>query len=195
MNPKRMLWIMLAVVVAFTLFNLFSTFQQGPQLDQVSYRAVYVFDWEGYTTMENLAVFTHENQQELENTGAQFNAISMEDKMKDYAQGMKQLSEKMTHPVEVIAYEATAYRKGAFLEIVETGKVQGLTTSRGELWKTGFGDNQLVLQENVQLVFILPDDARIIEVVPEPSKIEGVVLTWSDPGPLPFPVVTYERRD
>lgn len=193
MNPKRMLWIMLAVVIGFTLFNFFSIWQGRQNYEQVSYRAVYSFDWDGYTSMDNLAVFSYENLQELEETRTQFNEISSEEKLKNYIEVLQRLSEGMVEPVQAITYSSTAYRKDQYLEIVEEAKVRGLTTRTGQSWITGFGGNELVLQEDSQLVFIFPDDARILSVEPQPTSVEGMVLTWSEPGKLTFPVVRYER--
>jgi hypothetical protein len=61
-------------------------------------------------------------------------------------------------------------------------------------WITDFGENRLELKENSnsKLVFILPEDAKVISAEPEPTEKVGNVLTWKNVGEIKFPNVEYQ---
>jgi uncharacterized lipoprotein YehR (DUF1307 family) len=194
MDNKKLMWLMLAVIIVFAGFNIFQFFNNQSNFKQVEFTAIYTFDRSLSTTIENTVVFAFENQEDLQKTLNEFNEIPMEDRLKSYNEVLDKLEEKAERPVEALDFNSEAYAVDGLLYIKEENLINGMTEEKDGIWRTSFGENQLELKEtqNSKLVFILPEDAEIISVKPDPTKIEGNVLTWEKAGLITFPNVEYK---
>ena len=194
MNNKKLMWVLLAVIIVFAGFNIFQFFNNKSNFKQVEFTAVYTFERSLETTIENTVVFEFENPEDLQKTLDEFNNMPMEDRLKSYNEVLDKLEEKAEQPVEALTFVSEAYVIDGLLNIKEENKVKGMVSEKDGLYRTSFGENQLELKEtqNSKLVFVLPEDAEILSVNPEPTRKEGNVLTWERIGLITFPNVEYK---
>jgi len=194
MNNKKLMWLILAVIVVFAIFNIFSFFNNRANYSQVAFKAVYTFGRNNETKMENDVSFSYEDQNDLQESLSYFQDVSLEEKTKNYEEVLKKLEEQSDKPLELIDYNSKAYMDEGLLKIEETAVVSGLVEQKGDRWVTGFGENRLELKEdsNSSLIFVLPGDAEILSITPEPTSRDGNVLRWERVGQIPFPVVEYK---
>lgn len=189
---KNWLWIILAVMVGFFIYNIFSSLQGPAKYVQRSYIAIYTFSRSEETTMYNRVSFSYEKTDELKKSYDYFQGISLEEKTVNYSQMLEKLSEQADRKVELISYQSTATLVDGDMEIEEFSVVKGMVKNDGDVWITGFGTNQLQLQANSSLSFIFPEDAQILSSSPEPDEKTGNVFFWETPGQLTFPIVSYQ---
>lgn len=194
MNNKKLMWILLAVIIAFAGFNIFTFFNNRQNYEQVEFSATYTFERGMETTIENTVLFSYEKESDMEESLEYFNGVSQEEKMANYKEVLTKLEEQSDRPVEVLDYDAVAYMENGMLRIEEDNVVTGMVKETESGWLTDFGENRLELKENSnsKLVFIFPDDATILSSEPEPSQKVGNVLTWENMGEIKFPNVEYQ---
>lgn len=193
MNNKKLMWILLAVIIVFAGFNIFTFFNNRQNYEQVEFSATYIFERGPQTKIENEVLFSYEKESDLEESLEYFNGVSKEEKMANYKEVLTKLEEQSDRPIEVLEYEAFAYKENGMLRIEEVNLVTGMVKETEKGWVTDFGENRLELKEetNSKLVFILPDDAEVISAEPEPTEKVGNVLTWKNVGEIKFPNVEY----
>jgi len=192
MNTKNLIWIVLIVVVGFSVFNIVKVMTEKPQYNQVSFRAVYTFNRDGTTTMENDVAFAFNSVEEMQKSYDFFQSTTQEEKIKSYKDVLDQLSEKIPEKIEILNYSSESKIEEGLLVLREVATVKGFQNGSGGKMTTGFGENQIQLQSNSQLIFVFPDDAEIISMNPLPEKKDGNILYWDKAGTLKFPIVEYE---
>jgi len=194
MNNKKLMWILLAVIIVFAGFNIFTFFNNRQNYEQVEFSATYTFEKGMETKIENTVLFSYEKQSDMEESLEYFNGVTNEEKMANYKEVLTKLEEQSDRPVEVLEYDAVAYIENGMLRIEEVNVVTGMVKETNNGWITDFGENRLELKENSnsKLVFILPEDATIINAEPEPTQKVGNVLTWKNVGEIQFPNVEYQ---
>lgn len=194
MNNKKLMWILLAVIIAFAGFNIFTFFNNRQNYEQVEFSATYTFERGMKTTISNTVLFSYEKESDMEESLEYFNGVTQEEKMANYKEVLTKLEEQSDRPVEVLEYDAVAYMENGMLRIEEENVVTGMVKETESGWLTDFGENRLELKENTnsKLIFIFPDDATILSSDPEPSQKVGNVLTWENMGEIKFPNVEYQ---
>lgn len=194
MNNKKLMWILLAVIIVFAGFNIFTFFNNQQNYEQVEFSATYSFERGNETKIENEVLFAYEKESDLEESMEYFNSVSIDEKMANYKEVLSKLEEQSDRPIEVLEYDAVAYKENGLLRIEEVNVVTGMVKETENGWITDFGENRLELKENSnsKLVFILPEDAKVISAEPEPTEKVGNVLTWMNVGEIKFPNVEYQ---
>jgi hypothetical protein len=194
MNNKKLMWILLAVIIVFAGFNIFTFFNNQQNYEQVEFSATYSFERGNETKIENEVLFAYEKESDLEESMEYFNSVSIDEKMANYKEVLSKLEEQSDRPIEVLEYDAVAYKENGLLRIEEVNVVTGMVKETENGWITDFGENRLELKENSnsKLVFILPEDAKVISAEPEPTEKVGNVLTWKNVGEIKFPNVEYQ---
>src|SRR6056297_2520638 len=194
MNNKKLMWILLAVIIVFAGFNIFTFFNNKQNYEQVEFSATYTFEKGLKTEIENTVLFSYEKESDLKESLEYFNGVSNEEKMANYKEVLTKLEEQSDRPIELLEYDAVAYLENGMLRIEETNVVTGMVREKDSSYVTGFGENRLELQEdsNSKLVFIFPEDVSIISAIPEPTEKVGNVLTWRNVGEIKFPNVEYQ---
>jgi hypothetical protein len=194
MNNKKLMWILLAVIIVFAGFNIFTFFNNQQNYEQVEFSATYSFERGNETKIENEVLFAYEKESDLEESMEYFNGVSIDEKMANYKEVLSKLEEQSDRPIEVLEYDAVAYKENGLLRIEEVNVVTGMVKETENGWITDFGENRLELKENSnsKLVFILPEDAKVISAEPEPTEKVGNVLTWKNVGEIKFPNVEYQ---
>src|SRR6056297_1262902 len=194
MNNKKLMWILLAVIIAFAGFNIFTFFNNRQNYEQVEFSATYTFERGMKTTISNTVLFSYEKESDMEESLEYFNGVTQEEKMANYKEVLTKLEEQSDRSVGVLEYDAVAYMENGMLRIEEENVVTGMVKETESGWLTDFGENRLELKENSnsKLVFIFPDDATILSSEPEPSQKVGNVLTWENMGEIKFPNVEYQ---
>lgn len=194
MNNKKLMWILLAVIIVFAGFNIFTFFNNQQNYEQVEFSATYSFERGNETKIENEVLFAYEKESDLEESMEYFNGVSIDEKMANYKEVLSKLEEQSDRPIEVLEYDAVAYKENGLLRIEEVNVVTGMVKETENGWITDFGENRLELKENSnsKLVFILPEDAKVISAEPEPTEKVGNVLTWMNVGEIKFPNVEYQ---
>ncbi len=194
MNNKKLMWILLAVIIVFAGFNIFTFFNNRQNYEQVEFSATYTFEKGMKTKIENTVLFSYEKQSDMEESLEYFNGVTNEEKMANYKEVLSKLEEQSDRPVEVLEYDAVAYLENGMLRIEEVNVVTGMVKETEKGWVTDFGENRLELKENSnsKLIFILPEDAIIINAEPEPTQKVGNVFTWKNVGEIHFPNVEYQ---
>jgi hypothetical protein len=194
MNNKKLMWILLAVIIVFAGFNIFTFFNNQQNYEQVEFSATYSFERGNETKIENEVLFAYEKESDLEESMEYFNSVSIDEKMANYKEVLSKLEEQSDRPIEVLEYDAVAYKENGLLRIEELNVVTGMVKETENGWITDFGENRLELKENSnsKLVFILPEDAKVISAKPEPTEKVGNVLTWMNVGEIKFPNVEYQ---
>ena len=194
MNNKKLMWILLAVIIVFAGFNIFTFFNNRQNYEQVEFSATYTFEKGLKTEIENTVLFSYEKESDMQESLEYFNGVSKEEKMKNYNEVLTKLEEQSDRPIELLEYDAVAYMDNGMLRIEEVNVVTGMVRETESGWETDFGENRLELKEdsNSKLVFIFPEDANIISANPEPTEKVGNVLTWKNVGEIKFPNVEYK---
>ena len=194
MKNKKLMWILLAVIIVFAGFNIFTFFNNRQNYEQVEFSATYSFERGMETKIENEVLFAYEKESDLEESMEYFNGVSIDEKMANYKEVLSKLEEQSDRPIEVLEYDAVAYKENGLLRIEEVNVVTGMVKETENGWITDFGENRLELKENSnsKLVFVLPEDAKIISSTPEPTEKVGNVLTWKNVGEIKFPNVEYQ---
>jgi len=194
MNNKKLMWILLAVIIVFAGFNIFTFFNNRQNYEQVEFSATYTFEKGLKTEIENTVLFSYEKESDMQESLEYFNGVSKEEKMKNYNEVLTKLEEQSDRPIELLEYDAVAYMDNGMLRIEEVNVVTGMVRETEDGWETDFGENRLELKEdsNSKLVFIFPEDANIISANPEPTEKVGNVLTWKNVGEIKFPNVEYK---
>ena len=194
MNNKKLMWILLAVIIVFAGFNIFTFFNNRQNYEQVEFSATYTFEKGLETKIENVVLFSYEKETDMKESLEYFNGVTKEEKMKNYEEVLTKLEEQSERPVELLEYDAVAYVDNGMLKIEEVNIVTGMVKEIEGGWITDFGENRLELKENnnSKLVFVFPEDATIISYEPEPTEKVGNVLTWKNLGEIRFPNVEYQ---
>lgn len=194
MNNKKLMWILLAVIIVFAGFNIFTFFNNRQNYEQIEFKATYSFERGLETKIENTVLFSYEKESDMEESLEYFNGVSNEEKMANYKEVLTKLEEQSDRPIELLEYEAVAYKENGMMRIEEENIVTGMVKETENGWITDFGKNRLELKENSnsKLVFIFPEDATIITSDPEPTQKVGSVLTWTNVGEIQFPNVEYQ---
>ena len=194
MNNKKLMWILLAVIIVFAGFNIFTFFNNRQNYEQVEFSATYTFEKGLKTEIENTVLFSYEKESDMQESLEYFNGVTKEEKMTNYKEVLTKLEEQSERPIELLEYDAFAYMDNGMLRIEEVNVVTGMVRETEDGWETDFGENRLELKEdsNSKLVFIFPEDANIISANPEPTEKVGNVLTWKNVGEIKFPNVEYK---
>jgi len=193
MNSKKLMWIMLAVLIAFAIFNVVSSFMGNQKNYRViSYSDTYKFTRDGQTVIETRARLAFDKTEDMDKAIEQFNSQSQQEQANAHAELLTKYSDGMAVPVKLIDYVSDLSIEEGFLNITNTVVVTGLATNTGTEWVTGFGKNQLQLKDNSELIFILPEDAKIFSVDPEPNEENGNVLVWFERDKMNFPIVKFQ---
>src|SRR6056297_143319 len=194
MNNKKLMWILLAVIIVFAGFNIFTFFNNKQNYEQVEFSATYTFEKGLKTEIENTVLFSYEKESDMQESLEYFNGVSKEEKMKNYEEVLTKLEEQSDRPIELLEYDAFAIEENGMLRIEEVNVVTGMVKETDSGWETDFGKNRLELKENSnsELTFIFPEDVTIVSAEPEPTKKIGNVLTWKNVGEIQFPNVEYQ---
>lgn len=193
MNSKKLMWVMLAVLIGFAIFNVVSSFMGNQKnYNVVSYTDTYTFSRDVQTKIETKAKLAFDKTEDMEKAIEQFNQQSQQEQANAHAELLTKYSEGMAEPVKLVDYTSGLETLDGFLNIQNTVIVTGLSTNTGNEWVTGFGKNQLQLKDNSRLVFVFPEDAKIMNADPMPDETNGNVLTWFNRDQMNFPVVSYQ---
>lgn len=194
MNNKKLMWILLVVIIVFAGFNIFTFFNNQQNYKQIEFTATYTFEKGIETKIENTVLFSYEKESDMEESLEYFNGVAKEEKMTNYEEVLSKLEEQSDRPIELLEYDAVAYKENGMMRIEEVNVVTGMVKETENGWITDFGTNRLELKEdsNSELIFIFPEDATILSSDPEPTKKVGNVLTWKNVGEIQFPNVEYQ---
>lgn len=188
------MWILLVVIIVFAGFNIFTFFNNQQNYKQIEFTATYTFEKGIETKIENTVLFSYEKESDMEESLEYFNGVAKEEKMTNYEEVLSKLEEQSDRPIELLEYDAVAYKENGMMRIEEVNVVTGMVKETENGWITDFGTNRLELKEdsNSELIFIFPEDATILSSDPEPTKKVGNVLTWKNVGEIQFPNVEYQ---
>src|SRR6056297_2556891 len=79
MNNKKLMWILLAVIIVFAGFNIFTFFNNRQNYEQVEFSATYTFEKGLKTEIENTVLFSYEKESDLKESLEYFNGVSNEE--------------------------------------------------------------------------------------------------------------------
>src|SRR6056297_467433 len=126
MNNKKLMWILLAVIIVFAGFNIFTFFNNRQNYEQVEFSATYTFEKGLETKIENVVLFSYEKESDMKESLEYFNGVTKEEKMKNYEEVLTKLEEQSERPVELLEYDAVAYVDNGMLKIEEVNIVTGM---------------------------------------------------------------------
>lgn len=192
-NFNKFLIVLIVIMAAITVFQIFWSFSRKPNFTQVYYRATYTFSETGETTMDHVARFAFKKYEDFRKTLDSFQNYSLDEKKKAYIDVMQRLSKDTGQEIQVISYNSTATEYEGLLQIHELGVVKGFVKQLQDGTKEiSLGDNEINLSGDSKITFILPENSQILEVSPEPSDRKGNILVWNLQGKMKFPKVLYK---
>lgn len=190
---NKFLIIMIVIMAGITIFQIFWSFSKRQNFTQVYYRATYTFSKSGETTMDHVARFAFKKYDDFRKTLNNFKNFSRDEKEKAYADVMNRLSKDIGQEIKVVSYNSTATEYEGLLQVHEIGVVEGFIRQSVDGTKeVNLGENEINLTGDSRIIFVLPEDAQIIEVEPTPSERRGNVLVWNPQGRMKFPRVKYK---
>jgi len=193
-NFNKFLIVLIVIMAAIMVFQIFWAFSRRPNFTQVYYRATYTFSKSGETIMDHVARFAFKKYEDFRKTLDNFRNYSHDEKKKAYVDVMARLSKDIGQEIKVISYNSTATEYEGLLQIHEIGVVEGfIKQSEDGVKEVNLGDNEINLSGDSRIIFVLPKDSEIVEVEPTPSERKGNILVWNLQGKMKFPKVKYKN--
>ncbi|MCD6545144.1 MAG: DUF4897 domain-containing protein [Thermotogae bacterium] len=193
-NFNKFLIVLIVIMAAIMVFQIFWAFSRRPNFTQVYYRATYTFSKSGETIMDHVARFAFKKYEDFRKTLDNFRNYSHDEKKKAYVDVMARLSKDIGQEIKVISYNSTATEYEGLLQIHEIGVVKGfIKQSEDGVKEVNLGDNEINLSGDSRIIFVLPKDSEIVEVEPTPSERKGNILVWNLQGKMKFPKVKYKN--
>ena len=193
-NFNKFLIVLIVIMAAIMVFQIFWAFSRRPNFTQVYYRATYTFSKSGETIMDHVARFAFKKYEDFRKTLDNFRNYSHDEKKKAYVDVMARLSKDIGQEIKVISYNSTDTEYEGLLQIHEIGVVEGfIKQSEDGVKEVNLGDNEINLSGDSRIIFVLPKDSEIVEVEPTPSERKGNILVWNLQGKMKFPKVKYKN--
>jgi len=179
-------------MVAFTAINMFMTYNNQLKIETISYNSVYTYDNEGKVIMESDMDILFLKPAQMKDFLAQFDRSNQE-KLTDFQKSLDSFAEKLERTIVVESFESEAVVTGNdTMRVEENSVVSGFAVVNGDEISTSLSDTKLDLEGDSSLTIIIPDDAQVISVSPEPtSRPNDYTFVWADVGQITFPEVKY----
>ncbi len=192
MKFNRILIIVIIAMVAFTAINMFMTYNNQLKIETLSYNSVYTYDNEGKVIMESDMDILFLKPAQMEDFLAQFDRSNQE-KLADFQKSLDSFAEKLERTIVVENFESVAVVTGDdTMRVEENSVVSGFAVANGDEINTSLSDTKLDLEGDSSLTIIIPDDAEVISVSPEPtSRPNDYTFIWTGVGQITFPEVKY----
>ncbi len=191
---NKFLWIVVAVLIGVMIFQFFFM-KRKPAYHQTYYKSEYLFSNDSTSvSIHSVAKFAFNKADEMKKAVEQFQKMSSADKLKAYKEMFANLSKNTKVKINVLGYQSTMTTFGATgLKIEEKGIISGIIKQKGKITTVGMGNVEMKLDENSEVIFVLPKGSKLVSVVPTPTSVKENELIWKGPMNLKFPEVEYER--
>jgi len=192
MKFNRILIIVIIAMVAFTAINMFMTYNNQLKIETLSYNSVYTYDNEGKVIMESDMDILFLKPAQMEDFLTQFDRSNQE-KLTDFQKSLDSFAEKLERTIVVENFGSVAVVTGDdTMRVEENSVVSGFAVVNGDEINTSLSDTKLDLEGDSSLTIIIPDDAEVISVSPEPtSRPNDYTFIWAGVGQITFPEVKY----
>lgn len=190
MQNKTLLYILIAFVAIFLIFDIFSLFTRKPKFEVTFYQTIVEADFSEVSTITTLADLYFKKDEDLVNYKESYlNAASS-----TFIDYFKKISEEIGRDLIVVTYKNNAIERAGILEIEEIAVIKNLVSKKGDQFELSMGKLQINSNKDSEFFVKLPENSEIISIDPTPTSIDKNNLKWMGESLKYFPTVVYTRE-
>lgn len=190
MQNKTLLYILIAFVAIFLIFDIFSLFTRKPKFEVTFYQTIVEADFSEVSTITTLADLYFKKDEDLVNYKESYlNAASS-----TFIDYFKKISEEIGRDLIVVTYKNNAIERAGILEIEEIAVIKNLVSKKGDQFDLSMGKLQINSNKDSEFFVKLPENSEIISIDPTPTSVDKNILKWMGESLKYFPTVVYTRE-
>lgn len=190
MQNKTLLYILIAFVAIFLIFDIFSLFTRKPKFEVTFYQTIVEADFSEVSTITTLADLYFKKDEDLVNYKESYlNAASS-----TFIDYFKKISEEIGRDLIVVTYKNNAIERAGILEIEEIAVIKNLVSKKGDQFELSMGKLQINSNRDSEFFVKLPENSEIISIDPTPTSVDKNILKWMGESLKYFPTVVYTRE-
>lgn len=190
MQNKTLLYILIAFVAIFLIFDIFSLFTRKPKFEVTFYQTIVEADFSEVSTITTLADLYFKKDEDLVNYKESYlNAASS-----TFIDYFKKISEEIGRDLIVVTYKNNAIERAGILEIEEIAVIKNLVSKKGDQFELSMGKLQINSNKDSEFFVKLPENSEIISIDPTPTSVDKNILKWMGESLKYFPTVVYTRE-
>jgi len=190
LQNKTLLYILIAFVAVFLIFDIFSLFARKPKFEVTFYQTKVEADFSDASTITSLADLYFKKDEDLLNYKESYlNAASS-----TFIDYFKKISDEIGKNLIVISYKNNATERAGILEIEEIAVIKNLVSKKDNQYELSMGKLQINSNKDSEFVIKLPENSKIISIDPTPTSIDKNILKWMGESLEYFPTVIYTKE-
>jgi hypothetical protein len=180
-------------LVAIVFFNLFIYRNMRTSYDIIEQDINYSILADGDVILYTTVLIAAENEKSFNSLMEGFKTPDHEKRIK-YQELLDDISKKSNKTLSVIDFQSTVEYEGFNITVYEDVIVSGFVTFENNNNSAIFSleDQQIQVDSKTKFNVIYPSGWVLLNVSPNPNKIDKNKLTWSGIGNMPFPQAYFE---
>ncbi|SHH56026.1 DUF4897 domain-containing protein [Thermosipho atlanticus] len=189
MQNRTLLYILIAFVAIFLIFDVFTLFTKKPKFEITFYQTKVEIDYSENSTITTLAVLSFNKQQDMFNYMESYNNAASSTFI-DY---FKKISDEIGKQLVVVNYNNKATERAGVLEIEEQAVIKNLVTKKDKYYELSMGKLPINSNNDSEFIIYLPQNTKVISIDPTPTTISNNTLKWNGGALEYFPTVIYTK--
>jgi len=189
LQNKTLLYILIAFVAVFLIFDIFSLFARKPKFEVTFYQTKVEADFSDTSTITTLAGLYFKKEKDLlDYKESYINAASS-----TFIDYFKKISDEIGKNLIVVEYKNNATERAGILEIEEIAVIKNLVSINDNQYELSMGKLQINSNKDSEFIVLLPENSKIISVDPTPTSIDKNSLKWIGETLGYFPTIVYKK--
>ncbi|MBO8161654.1 MAG: DUF4897 domain-containing protein [Thermosipho sp. (in: Bacteria)] len=190
MQNRTLIYILIAFVAIFLIFDIFTLFTRKPKFEVTFYQTKVITDFSEEATIITLADLSFKTEKDMLEYMKNYNNVASTTFL-DY---FKKISDEIGKNLIVIKYDNNATERAGVLEINEQAIIKNLVTNENGQYELSMGKLPINSNDGSEFVVTLPENAKLISVDPTPTDIDNNILKWYGNSLKYFPTIVYSKN-
>ena len=187
---KNIFFLIIFVMIAFLVIDLFLIFAKRAPFEIVYYRTSMEYDYDGNATFTTIAGLFFKDPRKQETYKENYLRNSKE----TFQEYFKRVGEEIGREIIPISFDSTITVRSGILEISETAFLKNVAINKDGVVDTSMGSLTLNIAGDSEVSLKIPRDATIVSIEPTPTSIVGKTIKWKPNGPMLFPRVIFKKE-
>jgi len=176
---KNIFYLIIFVMIAFLVIDLFFIFARRAPFEIVYYRTNMEYDYDGNATFTTVAGLFFKDPRKRESYRETY---------------FKKVGEEVGRDIIPVSFDSTVMVRSGILEISETAFLKNVAIKKDGAIDTSMGSLTLNIVGDSEVSLKIPEGATIVSIDPTPTSIVGKTIKWRPKGPMLFPRVIFKKK-